>query len=110
MDGANVAHGTQRDVSHCCTCVKFIVLCRCKAMQSYALVEFVPFWYVVVEVMFAELLRQPQSTLVHLAYSSFMVELEKHPKYGRSVSTVLSIAAERLFTNIEAMQPACIDR
>jgi len=40
----------------------------------------------------------------------FQVELEKHPKYGRIVSTVLSCAADRLFTRMTTMQPIAIDR
>ena len=86
------------------------LFCSVRSIVNYPLVHTVPWVFIVVESLLAEMLRTPNSSMPLLTVASIFVELEKMPEMGEMASAALNKAVQKLYECADKLQPMLLDR
>lgn len=79
-----------------------------KTLLNYHRRDVIPLNYSIIEVIFGQLFRLPNSSCLSLFYGALLIELCRIR--AETMSQVLAQAAELLYQRSDTMQPICLDR
>lgn len=95
-------------VSDCSQSEEGTRLFSAKALLNYHRRDTVPLNYVIVEVIFSQLFRLPETPQLEIFYGALLIELCR--VQADSMPQVLAQAAELLYRRVDTIQLFCLDR